>query len=205
MLAGDVGDGLAEDPQRGRHLRLADRQGRRHPDARLAALEDEQAPLEGGPLDLLGVLGACRTRSRASGPGRGRRGRGRRTRSQRREPGERLLAAGARRCRRGRPRAGRSSRGPRRRRPGCRRTSSHGRPGPQASSRSARATSAPSGIPRAMPLAVSTMSGFTPQCSTAHIVPVRPAPDWISSATSRIPWRSQISRRPARKPSSGTT
>ena len=31
--------------------------GRRHPDARLAALEDEQAALEAGPLDLLGVLG----------------------------------------------------------------------------------------------------------------------------------------------------
>ena len=58
-------------------------------------------------------------------------------------------------------------------------------------------------MPEAIPLADSRMSGSTPQWSTAHIVPVRPAPDWISSATSRIPWRSQISRRPCRKPSSG--
>ena len=31
------------------------------------------------------------------------------------------------------------------------------------------------------------MSGWTPQCSTAHILPVRPVPDWTSSATSRMP------------------
>ena len=60
-------------------------------------------------------------------------------------------------------------------------------PGPQVSSSSARAIIAPSGMPDAMPLAVSRMSGSTPQCSTAHILPVRPAPDWISSAMSRMP------------------
>ena len=53
--------------------------------------------------------------------------------------------------------------------------------------RSARAIIAPSGMPDAMPLAVATMSGWTPQCSIAHILPVRPAPDWTSSATSRMP------------------
>ena len=47
--------------------------------------------------------------------------------------------------------------------------------------------SAPSGIPDAIPLAERRMSGLTSQCSTAHILPVRPAPDWISSATRRIP------------------
>ena len=97
---------------------------------------------------------------------------------------------------RGRPRAARSSPAPRRRRPGCRRTSSRGRPGPSA--RAARpGRRAPRGAcPLAMPLAVSRMSGSTPQCSIAHILPVRPAPDWISSATSRMPCLSQIPRRP---------
>ena len=40
---------------------------------------------------------------------------------------------------------------------------------------------APSGIPLAMPLPASKMSGSTPKCSTAHIVPVRPMPDCTSS------------------------
>ena len=31
------------------------------------------------------------------------------------------------------------------------------------------------------------MSGSTPQCSIAHILPVRPAPDWISSAIEQDP------------------
>src|SRR4051812_8092649 len=48
-LAGNLCDGLAEDPQRRRHLGLADDQRRRHPDRRPAALEHEQAALEGGP------------------------------------------------------------------------------------------------------------------------------------------------------------
>ena len=70
------------------------------------------------------------------------------------------------------------------------------RAGSPGSSSSARATIAPSGMPEAMPLAVSRMSGSTPQCSTAHILPVRPAPDWTSSAISRMPCASQMSRRP---------
>ena len=36
---------------------------------------------------------------------------------------------------------------------------------------------APSGMPEAMPLPESRMSGSTPKCSTAHILPVRPIPD----------------------------
>ncbi len=56
-LAGHLGDGLAEDPQGGGHLGLADGQGGRHPDARPAALEDEQAPPEGRLLDRFGLLG----------------------------------------------------------------------------------------------------------------------------------------------------
>src|SRR4051794_6696591 len=49
------GDRFTEDPQRCHHLILRDGQGRRHPDAGLAAFEDEQAAFEAGPLDLLGV------------------------------------------------------------------------------------------------------------------------------------------------------
>src|ERR1700690_360719 len=56
VLRRDVGDGLPEEPQRRRHLSLRDGQGGRHPDARSAAFQDEQAALEGGPLDLLGVV-----------------------------------------------------------------------------------------------------------------------------------------------------
>ena len=55
--AGDGRDGLAEDPQGGRHLGGADGQGGRHPDGLPAALQDEQPAHEAGPLDLLGVLG----------------------------------------------------------------------------------------------------------------------------------------------------
>ena len=46
----------------------------------------------------------------------------------------------------------------------------------------------PSGMPEAMPLAMQTMSGWTPVCSMAHHLPVRPAPDCTSSATRRMPW-----------------
>ena len=42
---------------RGVHLVGRHREGRRHADAGLAALEDEEPALEAGPLDLLGVLG----------------------------------------------------------------------------------------------------------------------------------------------------
>ena len=47
-----------------------------------------------------------------------------------------------------------------------------------------------------MPLAIVMMSGTTFQWSTANHSPVRPKPDITSSAISRMPWRSQISRTP---------
>ena len=40
-----------------------------------------------------------------------------------------------------------------------------------------------------MPLAAISTSGSTPVCSMAHMRPVRPMPDWTSSATNRMPWR----------------
>jgi len=61
--------------------------------------------------------------------------------------------------------------------------------------RSSRAIIAPSGMPLAIPLPESTMSGSTPKCSIAHILPVRPMPLWTSSATSRMPCSSHTSRR----------
>ena len=63
---------------------------------------------------------------------------------------------------------------------------------------------APSGMPEAIPFATSRMSGTTPVCSAANIFPVRPIPDWTSSKTSRMPWRSQIARSPGRKSAGGT-
>src|SRR5262245_52537108 len=57
MLAGDDRHGLREDPQAGRHLGFVDGQRRRHPNAGLAALEDQETLLERLPLDLLGMLG----------------------------------------------------------------------------------------------------------------------------------------------------
>ena len=42
---------------------------------------------------------------------------------------------------------------------------------------SARVMQMPSGIPLAMPLAMQTMSGSTPESSIAHHLPVRPQPD----------------------------
>ena len=57
----------------------------------------------------------------------------------------------------------------------------------------------PSGMPDAMPLAMQTMSGSTPECSMDHHFPVRPAPDCTSSAMSRMPWRSQMRRISCRK------
>src|SRR6478609_4720381 len=47
--------GVGKEPEGCRHLGLGDRERGRHPDAGLAAFEDEQAPLEAGPLHLLGV------------------------------------------------------------------------------------------------------------------------------------------------------
>ncbi len=67
-----------------------------------------------------------------------------------------------------------------------------------------RAMIAPIGMPEPRPLAVSRMSGSTPSCSQAHIFPVRPTPHWTSSATSRMPCRSQSSRRSRSQPAGGT-
>src|SRR3954447_2131641 len=52
---GDLPDRVGEQPKSGRHLGFRHGEGGRHPDAGLAAFEDEQAALEAGPLDLLGV------------------------------------------------------------------------------------------------------------------------------------------------------
>ena len=61
-----------------------------------------------------------------------------------------------------------------------------------------------SGIPDAMPLAMTRMSGSTSQWRTAKILPVRPKPVWTSSAMSRIPCSRVISRRRGRNPGGGT-
>ena len=49
------------------------------------------------------------------------------------------------------------------------------------------------------------MSGSNPKCSEARNLPVRPVPDWTSSAITRMPWRSQSSFTPRRKSGEGTT
>ena len=49
------------------------------------------------------------------------------------------------------------------------------------------------------------MSGTTSSCSQANVVPVRPSPDWISSAIISAPRAEQISRTPARNPGGGTS
>ena len=46
------------------------------------------------------------------------------------------------------------------------------------------------------PFAIVMRSGTTPQWSTANQRPVRPKPAITSSAISRMPFRSQIARRP---------
>ena len=64
---------------------------------------------------------------------------------------------------------------------------------------SARVIQIPSGIPLAMPFAIQTMSGSTPDSSMAHHFPVRPHPHCTSSATSKIPCRSQMALSSRRK------
>ncbi len=61
-----------------------------------------------------------------------------------------------------------------------------------------------SGSPEAMPLAITMMSGVTPQCSIAQNRPVRPNPVWTSSATSRMPCWVAISRSRGRNQAGGT-
>ncbi len=70
---------------------------------------------------------------------------------------------------------------------------------------SARAAATPSGIPDAMPFAMAIMSGRTPVCSIANILPLRPMPDCTSSATSRIPCVVVSSRSRWMNLSGGTT
>ena len=78
-------------------------------------------------------------------------------------------------------------------------------PGWTVSIRSARPVTAAMGRPPPRLLAVVTMSGTTPSCSHAYHAPVRPNPDWISSATNTTPLASAPRRRaprasPARAP-----
>ncbi len=63
---------------------------------------------------------------------------------------------------------------------------------------------APSGMPEAIPLASSRMSGTTPECSAANILPVRPMPVCTSSNTSMMPCASQSARSRGRKSAGGT-
>ena len=70
---------------------------------------------------------------------------------------------------------------------------------------SALVTVAPMGTPPASPLATVMMSGTTPQFSMAQSFPVLPSPVCISSAISKTPFLSQISRTPRRKPFGGST
>ena len=203
-LAGDLGHRLAEDPERGRHLGLADGQrpatsGRDDlPHSRTSSPRWKAAHWTSSACSAVSnSMPSIRPRPRTSRTSAGKRV------EQRRETRLRLLAAGPgvvdepaleqvdrRERRRTGNRVAAVGRAVGARAPGLEQV----RPGDQRAS----------GIPLAMPLAVRRMSGLTPHCSIAHIVPVRPAPDWISSATRRIPWRSQSSRRPSRKPSSGT-
>src|SRR5713101_5220975 len=62
---------------------------------------------------------------------------------------------------------------------------------------------APIGSPPARPLATVIISGVTFQCSPAHIFPVRPNPDWISSKISSEPLSVQSSLSCGRKESGG--
>jgi len=66
---------------------------------------------------------------------------------------------------------------------------------------SALPVTAESGTPPATLLAMVIRSGSTPACSIANMRPVRPKPDWISSAMSTIPCASQTLR--SRRSSSG--
>ena len=49
------------------------------------------------------------------------------------------------------------------------------------------------------------MSGSNPNASLARNEPVRPQPDWISSAITRIPYLLQIRATPWRNSAGGTT
>src|SRR6266516_5924096 len=79
-------------------------------------------------------------------------------------------------------------------------------PGRNTPSTSAVDTTAEMGtMPPPSALPSTYMSGTTSSCSHANVVPVRPRPDWISSAIISAPWAEQRSRTPVRKPGGGTS
>ena len=102
---------------------------------------------------------------------------------------EQLLLRRSRRARRRRPR----------RRSGCRHRCRRGRRAARESITSARPMTAESGKPPARLFAVVMISGATPLCSIANILPVRAMPDCTSSETSMILCSSQILRSACRK------
>jgi len=73
---------------------------------------------------------------------------------------------------------------------------------PQSSS--LRNTVAAMGIPDPSALDMQVISGSTPKCSAAHILPVRPIPAWTSSSTRRIPCERHIRAISGRKALGGT-
>src|SRR5712671_7698403 len=96
VLAGNVGDRRGEQGQRGVHLGGGHRQAGRHADRGPAALEDEQAALEGSPLDLLRVLGGVEFDADHQAPTADVGDEPREAPGQRTQACERLIAAGAR-------------------------------------------------------------------------------------------------------------
>ena len=69
---------------------------------------------------------------------------------------------------------------------------------------SARPVTADSGIPSAMPFAVTIRSGTIPSCSQANIAPVRAKPVCTSSAMNTTSLARHQSNSVGRKPSAGT-
>ena len=88
---------------------------------------------------------------------------------------------------------------------GSRRRSPRGLRGAPRPCSSARPVIAAMGRPPPRLLAVVTMSGTTSSCSHANHAPVRPKPDWISSATKTTPLARHQCASPASQPGSGTT
>ena len=74
-------------------------------------------------------------------------------------------------------------------------------PLPRLESISGLARVAPMGTPPAIPFARHMTSGATPSCSAAHMRPVRPRPDWISSNARTAPLSSHALRASRRNPS----
>ena len=68
---------------------------------------------------------------------------------------------------------------------------------------SARAVTPAIGSPPPKPLAVVTMSGTTPSCSIANMLPVRAKPVWTSSAMKTMPFLVAYSQSPGKKPFGG--